>query len=82
MIIDYNKQFSNFITINNKLSLIYNIYDFSDFKLKTKIKIQFNDLYKLITKFINEEKYYPVTNFEKEKNLCDSSLLIKTCNNI
>ena len=82
LIIDYNKQFSNFVTVNNKLSLIHNIYDFSDFKLKSKIKIQFNDLYKLIKKFLYEEKYYSVKILEKEKSFCDHSLLTKTYYNI
>ena len=81
IIIDYNKQLSNFITVNNKLSVLYSIYDFSGLKLKSKINILYRDLYELINKFINEEKYYQIPNFEKEKNFCDYSLLTKIYNN-
>ena len=81
MIIDYNNQFSNFITVNNKLSVLYSIYDFSGLKLKSKINILYRDLYELINKFMKEEKYYIIPNFEKEKNFCDYSLLTKIYNN-
>ena len=65
-IIEYYKQFSNFIIINNMSSLLNTLLDFSNFNLQELIKKPgINDIYHLIKSFINDNKFISLENLDK-----------------